>query len=114
MSRFQQIRVRIEPHYPHDLAGAFPRLQRRLSGVDNRLIEASPPLIELVPVLVRLSLDDQQDAAVLAVVKKHLEGIKAKAGTVEEAVGEWNLSEAETALNELEDLLVGLEEALPE
>jgi hypothetical protein len=113
MESYQQIRVRIEPHYTNGLAGSFPRLHRLLSGVDNRLLEQSPPLIDLVDVLVRLAQDGDRDPAAGEVVAGYLDKLKDLREQVTEAVGGWKLSEAQTVLGRMDELFVRLEEELP-
>lgn len=112
MQGLQQIRVRIEAEYPEDLSGSLPRVQRLLSGVDNRLIDQSWPLIELVPVLVRLSQDDERDAGLLGKINQHLPQLKVLAKQAEEAIGEWRLSQAQTALDQMGEVFSALEQEL--
>ncbi|MFH1057093.1 MAG: hypothetical protein V1797_00270 [Pseudomonadota bacterium] len=113
MSKYQQIRVRIEPVYPQGLAKAFPKLHRALAGVDNRLIEESPSLFELAPLLVDLSQSPAADAEVKAVALKKGQAIIDLHRKVGEAIGGWKLSAAETMLNDLEDAFAELEKELP-
>lgn len=108
MSQYQQIRVRVEPVYKKSLAEDFPRLHRELSALDNRLLNQSPALLDLVPGLVRLS--QQTDLA--PAVASHGRGIVEIWGHVEDALGGWRLSEAERLLNNLEDAFLDLEHAL--
>ena len=114
MSRYQQIRVRVEPFYPpQGLAKAFPKLQRLLSGLDNRLITDSPPLNDLAPLLVDLSQDKGLDPAVERAVGAHGPRILDLHRRINEAIGGWKLSAAETLLNDLEDAFSALEKDLP-
>lgn len=113
MSKYQQIRVRIEPVYPKGLAKAFPKLHRALAGVDNRLIDASPPLHELAPLLVDLSQSPAADPEVKQVVLRRGQAIIDLHRRIGEAIGGWKLSAAETMLNDLEDAFAELERELP-
>ncbi|MFZ5584338.1 MAG: hypothetical protein ACOZHQ_00255 [Thermodesulfobacteriota bacterium] len=113
MSKYQQIRVRIEPVYPKGLAKAFPKLQRALSGVDNRLITESPPLYELAPLLVALSQSPAADPDVKQAVLRRGQKIIDLHRKIGEAIGGWKLSAAETLLNDLEDAFAELEGELP-
>lgn len=114
MSRFQQIRVRIEPVYKKGLAKAFPNVQRVLSGVDNRLLEESPSLYDLVPVLVHLSQYTDLEPVVSRAVAAHGERIVQLRRQIDEKIGGWRLSEAETLLNDLEDAFQDLDKDLKE
>ena len=59
MSRWMQIRVRVEPVYKKSFAKDFPKLYRVVSGLDNSLINQNPSLMDLVPVVVRLSQEKE-------------------------------------------------------
>jgi hypothetical protein len=113
MSEYQQIRVRIEPVYPKGLAKAFPRLQGLLAEVDNRLLKESPPLYDLVPLLVALSQRQDLPDQVGQAVSRLGQPIVHLRMQVEEAIAGWRLSAAEKLLNDLEDAFKALEEALP-
>ncbi|MBI4798067.1 MAG: hypothetical protein HY794_04905 [Desulfarculus sp.] len=113
MSQYQQIRVRVEPVYKDGLGKAFPRLHALLSQEDNRLIKESPPLYDLVPLLVALSqrqdLPDHLGETIYRLGQPIVQ-IRLKA---EEALSGWRLSAAEKLLNDLEDAFAALEQALP-
>lgn len=113
MQSYQQIRVRIEQQYPDGLAGAFPRLHRLLSAMDNRLIDHSPPLIDLVEVLVRMEQDDAQEQAMRRLAARYLGELKELRAQATEAIGDWRLSEAQTALGRMDEVFARLEEELP-
>lgn len=113
MSKYQQIRVRVEAVYPRGLAKAFPKLQRALSGVDNRLISESPPLYELAPLLVDLSQSPAADPEAKQAVLRRGQNIIDLHRRIGEAIGGWKLSAAETLLNDLEDAFAELEKELP-
>ncbi len=113
MSVYQQIRVRVEPVYKKGLAKAFPRLHRVLSGVDNRLLEDSPPLYDLVETLVDLSHASEPDPQVARAVAEHGPAIVSLRRRIEEAIGGWRLSQAEKLLYELEEAFAALEKDLP-
>lgn len=55
MSRWMQIRVRVEPVYKKSFAKDFPKLYRVVTGLDNSLIDRNPTFLDLVPLVVRLS-----------------------------------------------------------
>lgn len=114
MSKYQQIRVRVEPVYPKGLAKAFPKLHRLLAGFDNRLLEESPPLNDLAPLLVDVSLAKDLDPAVEKAVEATGQRILDLHRKINEALGGWKLSAAETLLNEQEDAFAELEKALPQ
>jgi len=113
MSQYQQIRVRVEPVYKDGLAKAFPKLQALLSEVDNRLIKESPPLYDLVPLLVALSMRQDLPDKVGETISRLGQPIVQLRLKAEEALGGWRLSAAEKLLNDLEDTFKALEDALP-
>jgi hypothetical protein len=55
MSRWMQIRVRVDPVYKKSFAKDFPKLYRVVTGLDNSLIDQNPTFMDLVPLVVRLS-----------------------------------------------------------
>lgn len=112
MSQYQQIRVRVEPVYKKSLAEDFPRLYKVLSALDNRLLSESPSLYDLVPDLVRLSQETDLAPAVAAAIKAQGQSIVGLWQRIEDALGGWRLSEAESLLNNLEDAFLDLEHAL--
>ena len=113
MSKYQQIRVRVEPVYPNGLAKAFPKLQRALAGVDNSLLDQSPPLYDLAPLLVTLGQSPAADPKVKEAVLSRGQAIIDLHRRIGEAIGGWRLSAAETLLNDLEDAFAELEKELP-
>ncbi len=115
MSRWQQIRVRVEPMYKKGLAKDFPRLFRLFSGLDPDLAEAepAPPLFDLVHHLVHLSQLGDLDPAVEQAIARHGQGLVDLRRRIEDAIGSWKLSQAETLLNDLDDGFLALEKDLP-
>lgn len=115
MSKYQQIRVRVEPVYPKGLAKDFPKLHRLLAGFDNRLLTTeSPPLNDLAPLLVDVSQATDLDPAVERAVETQGQRILDLHRKIHQALGGWKLSAAETMLNDLEDAFAELEKALPQ
>ncbi len=112
MSQYQQIRVRVQAVYPKGLAEAFPNLQRELAMVDNRLLTESPPLMELVPVLVRLSQEKNLEPRLQQAITRHGQRLVDLYRQIEEALGGWKLSQAERLLNDLDEGMAELEAAL--
>ena len=115
MSRFQQIRVRVEPVYEKGLAKDFPRLFALFCGLDPDLAEAdpAPPLYDLVHHLVHLSQQPDLDPAVSQAVNQYGQGIVDLRRKIEEAIGTWKLGQAEKLLNDLEDDFLAFEKDLP-
>lgn len=115
MSRYQQIRVRVEPVYAKSLAKDFPRLFRLFSGLDPDLIKTdpAPPLYDLVHYLVHLSQLSDLDPGVSQALGLYGQGIVTLRREIEEAIGSWKLGRAEKLLNDLEDDFIALENELP-
>ena len=115
MSRFQQIRVRIEPVYEKSLAKDFPRLYALFSRLDPGLAQAdpAPPLYDLVHHLVRLSQEKDLDPGVSQAINLYGQGMVDLRRKIEEAIGSWKLGQAEKLLNDLEDDFLAFEKDLP-
>jgi hypothetical protein len=109
MSRWQQIRVRVESIYKKGWGKDFPNLYRVLTGLDNSLMNQDPPLLELVPYLVRLSEDKGLEAGLADALHRHGPKIISLHRQITEAIGGWKLGDAEKLLYELEDNFVELE-----
>lgn len=112
MSQYQQIRVRVEAVYPKGLASAFPHLHRELAAIDNRLLHESPPLMELVPILVRLSQEPDLSPRLQEVITRHGHAITRLYEQISQALADWKLSPAERLLNDLDEAFIDLEAAL--
>jgi hypothetical protein len=115
MSRFQQIRVRVEPVYEKSLAKDFPLLFKLFVRLDPDLEDAdpAPPLYDMVHHLVRLSQQKDLDPGVSQVINMHGQGIVDLRRGIEEAIGSWKLGQAEKLLNDLEDDFLAFEKDLP-
>ena len=112
MSRFQQIRVRIEAIYPKNLAKDFPRLFQLLQIVEPLDEYAEPPLMDLVPLLVRLSQGHDLEPAAAQALDRHGAKLVELHGQVTELIGGWQLGEAEALLNQMDDLFLAFEKDL--
>lgn len=115
MSRFQQIRVRVEPVYEKGLAKDFPGLFALFTRLDPDLAEAdpAPPLYDLVHHLVRLSQQKDLDPGVSQAINQYGQGIVDLRRGIEEAIGGWKLGQAEKLLNDLDDDFLAFEKDLP-
>jgi hypothetical protein len=115
MSRFQQIRVRVEPVWEKGLARDLPRLCRLLAREEPSLAEAAPapPLTDLVHHLVRLSQRDDLEPEVESALEEHGPAVTRAKEQADSAIGSWKLGRAERHLNEMEDALLALERELP-
>lgn len=114
MSQFQQIRVRVDAHYAKGLAADFPALRRQAAKLGNDLLAAEPPLIELVPLVVRLGLDPHVEPAVRQIAGRFSGRLEHLGRQVHASVADWRLAAAELALGQMDELFVELESALAE
>jgi hypothetical protein len=112
MSRWQQIRVRVEGVYKKGWDKDFPNLYRALTGLDNTLLSQDPPLYDLVPYLVRLSQEKDLAPGTAQALQEHGPGIIDLHRQISEAIGGWKLGQAEKLLYELEDKFVELEKQI--
>ncbi len=112
MSRWMQIRVRVEPVYKTTLARAFPKLYQVVTGLDNSLIDQSPSLLDLVPLVVRLSQEKDLAPGLSSAIEHYGPKIVELHRQISEAIGGWKLGDAEKLLYELEDNFVSFEKEL--
>jgi len=113
MSRYQQIRVRVEPYYKKGLDRDFPRLHRLLCGLQPELEQESPSLYHLAPLLVHLGQKTDLEPGVELALAHHGRTILSLRAQVEERISQWKLGEAEKLLNDLDDAFEALESELP-
>ena len=93
----------------------FPAIFRYLSGLDNKLLgECQPALIDLVPMLVRLSLSEHADSNARTIVNDFVGELEDLERQIQNCIAGWRLSGAETGLNHMDDLFIQLEQALSE
>lgn len=112
MSRFQQIRVLVRPEYQKDMAHDFPCIYKQLRKLDNSLGGQNPALIDLVPMLVRLSLSGDSDSDVREIVNEYVGDLENLERQVQNNIAEWQLGSAEKHLNDMDDLFAQLEARL--
>jgi hypothetical protein len=112
MSRWMQIRVRIDPVYKKNFAKEFPKLYRVVTGLDNSLIDQNPTFMDLVPFVVRLSQEKELAPGLSSAIEHYGPKIVQLHRQITEAIGGWKLGEAETLLCDLEDNFVSFEKEL--
>jgi hypothetical protein len=112
MSRWMQIRVRVEPVYKKSFAKDFPKLYRVVTGLDNNLIGQNPTLLDLVPQVVRLSQEKTLEPGLSSAIEHYGPKIVGLHRQISEAIGGWKLGEAEKLLYELEDNFTAFEKEL--
>ena len=112
MSKWMQIRVRVEAVYKKGLAKQFPQLYKVVTGLDNSLIDQNPPLYDLVPYIVRLSQEKDLEPGLSSAIEHYGPKMVELHRQVSEAIGGWKLSDAEKMLYELEDNFVEFEKEL--
>ncbi len=113
MSRVMQIRVRIEAYYQKDLDRDFPRLARLARRVEPELDPAATPLIDLAPLLVDLSQRPDLEPAAARALSAHGQAVVDLARQARDAIGSWQLGQADKLLGDLEDACADLEAELP-
>lgn len=112
MSKYQQIRVTVRSEYNKDLAHDFPAIFNHLSRLDNKLADEQPPLIEIVPMLLRLSLSENAGENARKTVNQYLGELENLERQIQNRIAGWQLGGAETGLNKMDDLFIQLEKAL--
>jgi hypothetical protein len=112
MSRWMQIRVRVEPVYKKSFAKDFPKLYRVVTGLDNSLIDQNPTFLDMVPLVVRLSHEKTLEPGLSSAIGHYGPKIVQLHRHITEAIGGWKLGEAEKLLYELEDNFAAFEKEL--
>jgi len=115
MSKYQQIRVRVEPVWDKGLAKDLPRLYRLLLPLQPELedMTPAPPLTDLVHHLVHLSQMRDLAPGVEQALSAHGPAIIQAKEEADAAMGSWKLGQAEKALYKMEDAFAELERELP-
>lgn len=111
MSRFMQIRLRLEPEYRPDLNAHFPKLTKALDEIGIEKDPSSITLYDLIRELQR-SLYGEMRTALKQVLEKHLAGLLSLRDAVEEKIAAWKLEGLDELLYRIEDAFEELEHDL--
>lgn len=111
MSKYLQLTVTVQPHYPGDLAGTYPKLARHLGHLDTDLSNRNPSLYELAGKLDQL-LYRFEGTQLRAVMLRHSEGLQKLHKSIQENIANWNLAQADRLLYSIEDTFDDIESEL--
>ena len=112
MSKVMQIRVRVEPYWARSLKADLPRLGPALAEVDYDLVDQNPSLLTIIEHLGRLTDNPALDTAVKQALVKRGPELLALRRAVDDALGEWRLSEADKVLYQIEDIFFEIDKSL--
>ncbi len=108
LSRFMQIRIRLEPAYRPKLDAHFPRLARVLEELGVKANPQRVTLYDLVGELERAS-EGQARSPVCKALQKHLHGLVKLRDLIREKLARWEPEGLDGLLYKLEDLFQDLE-----
>ena len=111
MSRYMQLSVTVQPHYPGDIEGTYPKLARHLGRLDADLLNRNPSLYKLAEQLDQIlyRFDGTQLGAVLL---RHRENLQRLRKSVQDNIANWSLAQADRLLYDLEDTFDEIEREL--
>ena len=112
MSKHMQLTVRILPYYKKGLKGAYPRVARHLSYLDETWVEESPSLFEIVGRLDKLLYKLEGDPPFRKILLQYRSAVHKLYEDIEERIADWHLSKADRLLYEMEDIFDEIEAEL--
>jgi hypothetical protein len=108
MSKYMQLTVTVNAYYQKNLADAYPNLAHRLMALERGLVERNPSLYELAGKVDKLlyKFDGTPVREVLLPNRENLLNLHKAIG---ENIADWNLSQADRLLYQLEDIFDKIE-----
>ena len=112
MSKYMQIRVRIESMYRHSLKDHFPNITRcfEREGVNVGGLDIS--LYRMIDEVEKILFKDHLDRYFKAVLERYKEGLFNLRNEVEQNMASWRLSLVDHSLYKIEDLFEEIERDL--
>jgi hypothetical protein len=111
MSKYMQMKITVSPYYQKELADVYPKLARHLGYLDPELALRNPTLYELAGNLDKLLL--KYDGTPLReVLLQHRDKLLELYKSIEKAIADWNLAQADKSLYKLEDVFDDIEAQL--
>jgi hypothetical protein len=111
MSKYLQLTVTVNPYYQKNLDDTYPNLARRLKALDRDLAERNPALYELAGLVDKL-LYKFDGTPVRDVLLRHRDKLKNLHKNIQENIADWNLTQADRLLYQLEDIFDKIESEL--
>lgn len=108
MSKYMQLTVTVQPHYPGDLRGAYPKLARHLGYLDPELAGRNPSVHELTTQLDRL-LYRHEGTSLRKVLLRHRDKLRQLQEEIGRHIADWKLSAADQLLYKMEDVFEEIE-----
>jgi len=109
MSKYMQLTVKVRPYYKENLKTAYPKISGHLSHVAESLVEEDPSLFDLVGKLDRLLYALDGNPAFKEILLKHKDALFNLYDTIQNAIADWQLAQADQALYKLEDIFDEIE-----
>ncbi|MEJ2673136.1 MAG: hypothetical protein P8168_13245 [Deltaproteobacteria bacterium] len=111
MSKYMQLTVTVNSYYQQNLEDAYPNLARRLKALDQDLVKRNPSLYALAGQLDKL-LYKFDGTPVRDVLLRYKDDLRSLHKTIEAALADWNLTRADQALYQMEDIFDKIESEL--
>jgi len=108
MSKYMQLTIHVRGYYPENFAAVYPKLAHHLNRA-KALGEEEPSLYDLVGRLDKLLYALDGNPACKDVLIKHKDQLKKRHAEIESHMADWNLSEADKALYQIEDIFEQIE-----
>lgn len=111
MSKYMQLTVTVRSHYPAGLEETYPKLARHLGHLNPDLVKGNPSLYELTGQLDHL-LYRFEGTRLREVLLRHRDALLNIHKTIQKNMADWNLSQADRLLYEIEDAFDEIESEL--
>jgi hypothetical protein len=109
MSKHMQLIVKVQPYYKENLKAVYPKIAGHLSRVDQALVEKNPSIFDLVGKLDKLLYALDGNPAFKEILLKHKDALFNLYDTIQNAIADWQLAQADQALYKLEDIFDEIE-----
>jgi hypothetical protein len=108
MSKYMHLTVTVVPYYPGDLEGTYPKLARYVKFFNADLAERNPSLYAIAAQVDKL-LYASDGTPFRDVLLRHKDNLRNLHKSIAGNIADWNLTQADRLLYELEDAFDHLE-----
>ena len=112
MSKYMQLRVRIDPFYKKGFADVYPRIARGLEFLEKDWTQKDPSLLELVGKLDQLVYQLEANPPAREIFLKYKSKLHGLYEKIEEHIADWHLAKADQLLYQIEDIFDEIEKEL--
>lgn len=109
MSKYMQLTVRVRSYHKKGLEGDYPKLAKALSFLDEKWIGQGLSLFDIAGKVDRLLYDAEGDPPFREILLKHKGDLRRLYKQAEAQIADWDLSEADKTLYQIEDVFDQIE-----